>query len=129
MVMQEIIIKKHLQEHCSIRQLAREYHMSRKTIRKMLARGSAMPGYSFTKERSCPVMDPYKKIVKSWLEEDKSAPPKQRHTAERIYQRLVEEYGFSGSSSTVRKAVARMRLTVSGKRRRPHALPVLLGTL
>ena len=117
MVMQEIIIKKHLQEHCSIRHLAREYHMSRKTIRKMLVRGSTMPGYALTKERSCPVMDPYKETIKSWLEEDKSAPPKQRHTAERIYQRLVEEYGFSGSSSTVRKTVARMRLTVSGKPR------------
>ncbi len=117
MATQEIIIKRHVQKHCSIRQLAREYHMSRKTIRKMLSQGSTVPGYTLTKDRPCPVMGPYKEIILSWLKEDKKAPPKQRHTAERIYQRLVEEYGFSGSSSTVRKTVARMRLTVSGNPR------------
>lgn len=46
-------------------------------------------------------MDPYKDLIMSWLEADKKAPPKQRHTAKRIHDRLVEEYGFTGGESTV----------------------------
>jgi transposase len=54
-------------------------------------------------------MDPYLDVVKSWLEGDKGAPPKQRHTARRIYDRLVDEYGFTGAEVTVRQAVAKLR--------------------
>lgn len=38
-------------------------------------------------------MDPVKEIVDRWLTDDLSAPPKQRHTAKRIYDRLKEEHG------------------------------------
>lgn len=46
-------------------------------------------------------MGPYIEIIKTWLEEDKSRPRKQRHTARRIYNRLKDEYGFvmTGSAS------------------------------
>ena len=37
--------------------------------------------------------------------EDQQRPPKQRHTARRIYHRLVAEYGFRGGESTVRQYV------------------------
>ena len=40
------------------------------------------------------------------------APRKQRHTARRIYDRLVEERGFEGSYSTVRRFVRDWRLEV-----------------
>lgn len=43
------------------------------------------------------------------LDEDLSAPRKQRQTAKRIYDRLVEERGFTGSYSTVRRFVAESR--------------------
>ncbi len=36
-------------------------------------------------------------------------PPKQRHTAERIYQRLRDEHGYAGCRSIVRAAVAEWR--------------------
>jgi len=52
-----------------------------------------------------PVLDPFKQIILNWLEEDKSAPRKQVHTARRIYDRLVDEYGFTGGESTVRRYV------------------------
>ncbi|TCP63927.1 IS21 family transposase [Baia soyae] len=42
---------------------------------------------------------------------NESAPPKQRHTAKRIYDRLVEEYGFAGGESTVRAYVRKLRNT------------------
>ena len=40
---------------------------------------------------------------------DLSAPRKQRHTARRIWQRLVDERGASVAESTVRACVGRVR--------------------
>jgi transposase len=54
-------------------------------------------------------MDPFKEIIETWLEEDKSRPVKQRHTAARIYKRLVSEHQFTGSERTVRQYVSRLR--------------------
>jgi hypothetical protein len=45
-------------------------------------------------------------IIDQWLEKDKTQPPKQRHTAKRIHERLKAEYGFDGAESTVRHYVA-----------------------
>lgn len=45
-------------------------------------------------------------FIKNCLESDKNAPRKQRHTARRIYDRLVNEMNFSGGESTIRNIVA-----------------------
>ena len=50
----------------------------------------------------CPILDPFKETIDKWLQEDKNAPRKQRHTAKRVYDRLVEEVpGFNCSIRTV----------------------------
>ena len=36
-------------------------------------------------------LDPFKSLIDEWLEADKLAPRKQRHTAKRIYRRLRDE--------------------------------------
>lgn len=36
-------------------------------------------------------LDPYKPLIQSWLEDDRKNRYKQRHTAQRIHNRLVEE--------------------------------------
>ena len=36
-------------------------------------------------------LDPYKEMINAWLEADKKAPRKQRHTARRVYRRLKDE--------------------------------------
>lgn len=51
-------------------------------------------------------------MIEEWLRADLEAPRKQRHTARRIYQRLVEEYGFQGGESTVRSYVGRYKRTL-----------------
>ena len=56
-----------------------------------------------------PVMDPYETIIDTWLLEDMNMPKKQRHTAKRIYDRLVDEYGFGGGERTVRQYVSQRR--------------------
>jgi len=96
-------IKRH-----SARRIARERQHSRKTVKKAIMDGG-IPKYNLTRAKSCPVMGPYKDIIESWLKEDQSQPHKQRHTARRIYKRLVDEYLFSGAERTVRDYVSKLR--------------------
>lgn len=94
----------------SISELARLTGHSRNTIKKAI-RGEPW-GYSERNHQAFPALGNYLVIIDRWLENDKEKPPKQRHTAHRIYNRLVEEHGFKGSESTVRRYVrlAKMRL-------------------
>jgi transposase len=59
--------------------------------------------------RPAPALGPYRELIDSWLLADRLAPPKQRHTAKRIHQRLVEEYGAQVAETTVRDHVRRRR--------------------
>jgi transposase len=89
--------------HKSIRQIARETGHCRKTIRKVLK--GMEPRYRRQKSRFRPRMEPVALVVQGWLEADRQAPRKQRHTSQRIFTRLVEEYGFEGAQSSVRRWV------------------------
>lgn len=52
-------------------------------------------------------LDPYKPLIDGWLIADKKAPRKQRHTAQRVFERLCRETsGFNVSYRTVAKYVA-----------------------
>ena len=56
-------------------------------------------------------LDPFKGTIDEWLRKDLEAKPKQRHTAQRIYNRLKEIYGdeFNVSDRSVRKYVSTRR--------------------
>ena len=54
-------------------------------------------------------MEPFSRVVDSWLRADRSMPRKQRHTARRVYDRLVTEQGFAGSYSSVQRWMKRWR--------------------
>jgi len=92
----------------SIRRIAREGHHDRRTVRKAL-RDAGPPRYTLQQPRARPILGPYVELIDRWLEEDLSQPPKQRHTARRIYCRLVEEHGFVGGESTIREYVRKTR--------------------
>ncbi len=92
----------------SIRQIQRETGCHRETIRKALKDGE-VPKYTLQEPRPSPVLDPVKPIIDRWLAEDRNRPPKQRHTAKRIYERLTTEYHFTGAESTVRRYVGQRR--------------------
>ena len=98
----------------SISELSRMTGHSRNTVKKAL-REEAW-GYKERNQQPFPVLGPYLEIINGWLEHDKGVPKKQRHTARRIYHRLVEEHGYQGSESTVRRYVrmARMELGMNG---------------
>ena len=82
----ELIRTAHRVYKKSIRQIARETGHTRRTVRKVLA--GQEPKYRREKEP-----------------ERRSQPVKQRHTAHRVWQRLVEEHEFTGAEPTVRRWV------------------------
>jgi transposase len=108
MVDKELIRKMVLVKGWSIREVAREMKVARQTVRKCLA-DADQPRYHQKEARPAPAIAPLKKIIDTWLAEDANRPPKQRHTARRIYVRLVDEYEFLGGESTVRRYVASVR--------------------
>ncbi|WP_100489379.1 IS21 family transposase [Sporolactobacillus pectinivorans] len=100
-------------EGLSQREIARNLGISRNTVSKYLKqkepptlavrqRSYGKKEYSEETQRILPVID-------QWLLEDQKHWVKQKHTAARVYQRLVEEYSFKGSASNIRKLVARRR--------------------
>ncbi len=98
----------------SIRQIARETGHTRRTVRKALA--GQEPKYRREKEPACPVMDPVAGIVEGWLRADREQPVKQRHTAHRVWQRLVDEHGFTGAEPTVRRWVRERKMRLGWSR-------------
>lgn len=96
----------------SISELARQTGHSRNTIRKI--KQQEYCGYPRRSHQPCPVMEPYSQVIDSWLKDDQEQHRKQRHTARRVYNRLVKEYGFDGAESSVRRYVrqAKLRLDI-----------------
>ena len=82
-------------EGVSIREAARIFGLHRETVSKML-RFSVPPGYRRSEPVRRPKLDAFTGVIDRILEEDRSAPRKQRHTAKRIFERLRDEHGFEG---------------------------------
>ncbi|MFV9646254.1 MAG: IS21 family transposase [Desulfobacterales bacterium] len=98
-----------------IKQIARETGHSKNTIKKALL--SEYNGYKAREKQRYPALGHYLKIIDKWLKDDKEMPKKQRHTAVRVYNRLVQEHNFKGAETTVRRYVreARLRLGVRSR--------------
>jgi transposase len=93
----------------SIRQAAREFGLSRKTIRKMM-QFSLPPGYERKKPVVRPKLGPWLGIIDQILVDDQTQPKKQRHTAKRIWDRLKAEHAFKGGYTVVKDYVRQARL-------------------
>jgi len=88
----------------SKRQACSDYGVHWKTLEKML-HCEEPPGYRQAQPRRKPRLSGFLPHIEAFLEADRQAPPKQRHTARRIYHRLREEHGYTGCESIVRAAV------------------------
>jgi transposase len=93
----------------NISELARLTGHSRNTIKKAI-RGEPW-GYKERKHQPFPALGDYMATIDSWLKNDRDKPKKQRHTAHRIYNRLVDEHGYKGCESTVRRYVKLAKIT------------------
>ena len=91
----------------SIRELARRHRVHRRTVRQALK--SALPPPRKPVAKAAPQLGPHRETIRESLTADLSAPRKQRHTARRVWQRLVDERGASVAESTVRAYVGRLR--------------------
>jgi len=106
----ERIRRDHRLEGLSIRELARKHKVHRRAVRQALA--SAAPPPRKETHRTAAVIGPYEATIRAWLIADKEVPRKQRHTARRVWTRLVAEEGASLAESTVREAVRRIRAEI-----------------
>lgn len=90
----------------SQRHIAHTLGISRNTVAKY-CEGASVPWERKTPERVSTVLtDETVAFIRKCLEEDAAEGlKKQQHTAKRIYDRLVEELGFTGGESTVRAKV------------------------
>jgi hypothetical protein len=79
-------------EGLSKRALAAKHGVHRRAVRQALA--SPVPPLKRPPvSRPAPKLGAYRALIDEWLEADRDAPRKQRHTARRVWQRLVEEVG------------------------------------
>jgi transposase len=83
-----------------INQLARTFHHSKRKIQEILAQ--AEPAPARPRQAGPSLLDPLKPIIDAILTADEQAPPKQRHSAAKIFRRLCAEHGYSGGEERVR---------------------------
>src|SRR5512142_471891 len=76
----------------SMRELARRHGVHRRAVRQALE-SAIPPAKRLPQGRPAPRLGGYRAIIDEILVADRKAPRKQRHTARRIWQRLVEEHG------------------------------------
>jgi transposase len=94
----------------SIRALAEKYCVHRRTVRQAI--DSVVPPDRRSPARAAPVLDQVRGWVDEMLRQDLEAPRKQRHTARRVFDRLVDEHDAAVSYSYVAKYVHRRRAEI-----------------
>ena len=75
-------------EELSTRALAVRHQVHRRTVREALGNAVPLPRKPYV-ARAKPALGEWAAVIDGWLLADKDAPRKQRHTARRVWQRLV----------------------------------------
>lgn len=95
-------------EGLGIRALAERHGVHRRTVRQALE-SAVPPPRKVAVGMPAPKLGEYRELIDGWLVADRHAPRKQRHTARRIWQRLVDEHGACVAETTVRDHVRKRR--------------------
>ena len=107
----ERIRKLHVQESMSQRSIALKLGISRNTVKKYIDGGNVpwerKPYESSGGRIITPAVITF--ITQCFDEDDSHNHNKQKHTAKRIYDRLVDELSFEGSYTTIRRIVREVR--------------------
>ena len=108
-------------EGISQREAARRFGIDRRTVAKMLAFW-VPPGYRRSQPPVRLKLGPYVEIIDRMVDEDAQRPAKQRYTSKRIFERLRDEYGYSGGVTVVKDYVL-------ARRQRQREMFVPLGSV
>lgn len=104
----EFIRKDYHHHQKSIRHIARERRVHRRLVRQAIA--NAHPPERQSTHRPYTVLQPaHRALIEQWVVADQNAPRKQRHTGERVYQRLRAAHGYTGSVVTARQYFYQVR--------------------
>lgn len=113
------IRKMYFEEGKNITQISQETGRDRKTVRYYLEKEdwNEEDNIAF-QEPEFPKLTPYKAEIDQWLMDDRKARKKQRHTAKRVFNRLIEKYSnsFDCSYRTVAGYVAAKKKEIFGKK-------------
>ncbi len=89
-----------------VREIARRLGVSRTSVAKYADQQDFSPAPPSPLVRAgASVLTGFEHIIERWLVEDQRRPRKQRHTAKRVFDRLVAEHGFAGTYSPVQRFV------------------------
>ena len=93
----------------SKRKAARVFGLARETVDKICA-FSVPPGYRRARPPEKRKLGAFLGVIDAILASDLMAPPKQRHTSKRIFERLRDEHGFTGGYTVVKDYVRQARV-------------------
>ena len=96
----------------SIRQIAREFKLSRNTVKKVIRRDVTEFTYD-RKTQPLPKLASYQDMLSGYLETDASKSPRERRTAVVLFEELQRQ-GFEGGYDSVRRYVQKWRKTAEG---------------
>ena len=101
-------IRRARRDGLTIRQIARQFGHSRRTVRHALVHADPHPE-PLTRNRSAPRLGPFQAVIDQILTDDETAPPKQRHTAAQVFRRIRDEHGYVGGYAQVRRYLCQHR--------------------
>ena len=104
-----------------IASIARAAGVSEPTARKYARMEDLSPEPPKRKEPESELLAPHRETTGSWPGDDCRNWRKQRHTAVRVYVRLINERGYEGSYSTVQRYVKQRREEMARERDRRDA--------
>jgi transposase len=93
-----------LSEELSKRGACQEYGIDWRKLRRILEHAEP-PGYQLAEPRRKRKLAEFLPLIHEILEQDRQAPKKQRHTAQRIFDRLRVQHGYDGGQTIVKDAV------------------------
>lgn len=101
-------------EGLSLREISRRTGHSFQTVQKYAYQEDwSVEKLPNLEAENYPNLEKYIPSIDEWMEADRKLPRKQRHTAMRIYHRLVEEQGYQGSYSSVKRYVRKKKLVLN----------------
>lgn len=87
----------------TISQIARDFRLTRKTVRKLLQSTDLDPKY-VRRRQPQPKLGAFQGVLEEWLRTDSQRPKRERRTAKRLFEGLQRE-GYSGAYDSVQRFV------------------------